>query len=336
MSESRGSTKMCSVLFVDIVGYSKKTNSEQIALKERFVALWSQAIQEVPSGDIMVVDAGDGAAMTSLVEPEDSIRVAQKLRELLEGEISGEPMLLRMGINFGPVQLSTDVHGKACVVGDAINIAQRIMSFADPGQIMVSRSYYDVILPLSHKYQEMFYYLGKRADKHIRYHDVYGLGEPSQSAALGQTATDGLMDLKQDHADTEELKFEPVPAPAAAAKPVAAQSIQQPYRPGSSWSGKVWRWFRSVLGNLFFIFKFALILLVIYELFVLVPVIKKPDQVRLEINNQILEAKEIWTGFRAAEETIKPLLEGRETSSTDSQPAVPAAEADAKKRVPEK
>lgn len=108
----------------------------------------------------------------------------------IEGEKSGEPMPLRIGINFGPVQLSTDVHGKPCVVGDAINIAQRVMSFADPGQIMVSRSYYDVILPLSHKYKEMFYYLGKRADKHIRYHDVYGLGSSNQSVPMGQATAE--------------------------------------------------------------------------------------------------------------------------------------------------
>lgn len=183
---------MCSVLFVDIVGYSKKTNAEQIVIKQQFVALWAQAIKDVPPDDIMVVDAGDGAALTALVEPEDTIRVAMALRDAtLENNKHNPPIHIRMGINFGPVQLSKDVHGMACIVGDAINIAQRIMSFADAGQITISRSYYDVIKPLAHKYEEMFYYLGQRSDKHERYHHIYGLGKRGQQPATPQVQAEG-------------------------------------------------------------------------------------------------------------------------------------------------
>lgn len=335
MSENRGNTKMCSVLFVDIVGYSKKTNSEQIALKERFVSLWGQATKEVPSGDVMVVDAGDGAAMTSLVEHEDTIRVAMRLRELLqlEEEKAGEPLPLRIGINFGPVQLSTDVHGKPCIVGDAINIAQRVMSFADPGQIMVSRSYYDVILPLSHKYEEMFYYLGKRADKHIRYHDVYGLGAPNQSAPLGQATAEGMMHVSE--VGEEEVKQEPdasstSPAaqPAMAVKPsVTANAVSQPVKRRSSLLGRFFSWLLSLFTDIFLIVKLALLVLVIYELVVLVPVIKQPGQVAAEINSQLQAVKETWAGILMLEGTVKREVNGQESQPADSAASQPAESA---------
>lgn len=315
MSANRGNTKMCSVLFVDIVGYSKKTNIEQISLKERFVSLWGRATSEVPSGDVMVVDAGDGAAMTSLVEPEDTIRVALRLRELMEKEDKkfDEPMLLRIGINFGPVQLSTDVHGKPCVVGDAINIAQRVMSFADPGQIMVSRSYYDVILPLSHKYEEMFYYLGKRADKHVRYHDVYGLGSANQAAALGRVMEG---DLGHDHhADAEEETKEKSTTstqPTVTVKP----KLEEWAPPKRSVGGKFLRGLLSLLGSLFFFVKFGVLLVVIYEAIVLIPIMKEPDHVRLELNNQIGQIKGMWSGLLAAEETLSTATSEKEPAKT--------------------
>jgi hypothetical protein len=314
MVEARGNTKMCSVLFVDIAGYSKETNAKQIVLKERFVSLWTQAIQEVPAGDIMVVDAGDGAAMTALVEPEDTIRVAQRLRDLIvvEAEKAVEPMHLRMGINFGPVQLSHDVHGKDCIVGDAINIAQRVMSFADPGQIMVSRSYYDVILPLSDKYKEILYYLGKRADKHIRYHDIYGLGTPNQSAAsLGQSVAEGELhegDEHIEHVEHEEIKMKQVIPPAAPVeKSVTATTEYVPAaKPRTSTLGQFWRWLLSFLGGIFTLIKLGLVILVVYELFVLVPIMRQPIQVRVELSSQVQAVKDIWAGVREIKDTVEP------------------------------
>jgi class 3 adenylate cyclase len=321
MAEIRGNTKMCSVLFVDIAGYSKKSNDEQMVLKERFVALWAEAIKGVPAADIMVVDAGDGAALTALVEPEDTIRVAQKLRELTEQDAKthSEPMLVRMGINFGPVQLSKDVHGNDCIVGDAINSAQRVMSFAEPGQVMVSRAYYDVILPLSDKYKDLLFYLGKRADKHVRYYDVYGLGggdqPPSVSVAM-QAALHENDDLHPSHEETHARTGGAVEKPAAVSKStafVAEKSSNE--NPPASFPAKILHKLRSWLDSLFTIFKYSLVVLVIYELFVLVPVIRKPDQVKAELNGQLQAIKEAMAGVRAAGDVIEKQNAGSEHRS---------------------
>jgi hypothetical protein len=98
---------------------------------------------------------------------------------------------VRMGINLGPVKLVKDINGHPNIIGDGINVAQRIMSFARPGQIVVSRSYYDVVSNLASEYAKLFHYEGSRTDKHVREHEIYVVGH--NEGAL-QKAKDGMKD----------------------------------------------------------------------------------------------------------------------------------------------
>jgi hypothetical protein len=47
------------------------------------------------------------------------------------------------------------------------------MSFAEPNQILVSRSYFEIVSRLSHEYTRLFQYVGIHRDKHVREHEVY-------------------------------------------------------------------------------------------------------------------------------------------------------------------
>jgi len=62
--------------------------------------------------------------------------------------------------------------------------------------------------------------------------------------------------------------------------------------------------FVSLIGNIFFYVKFALLLLVIYELVVLVPIINKPGMVKVEIYGQIQAVKDTLAGLHAVEDTL--------------------------------
>src|SRR5207253_8006309 len=97
----------------------------------------------------------------------------------------------RMGINLGAVKLVKGINGHPNIIGDGINVAQRIMSFARPGQIVVSRSYYDVVSNLASEYAKLFHYEGSRTDKHVREHEIYVVGH--HEGAL-QKAKDGMKD----------------------------------------------------------------------------------------------------------------------------------------------
>jgi hypothetical protein len=92
-----------------------------------------------------------------------------------------------MGVNLGPVRLVRDINGQPNIVGDGINVAQRVMGFAEPGQILVSRSYYDAASRLEQEYGGMFNYIGSRTDKHVREHEVYAIGQPGDASGT-QTA----------------------------------------------------------------------------------------------------------------------------------------------------
>ncbi|MBK9160595.1 MAG: adenylate/guanylate cyclase domain-containing protein [Nitrosomonadales bacterium] len=186
-------TIMCSVLFLDIVEYSKKSVAGQISLKERFNEYLSAAISNVPIADRIILDTGDGAAINFLGDVEDALKAALSLRDSLSNEDPhvDPPLMVRIGINLGPVRLVRDINGQPNIVGDGINVAQRIMGFADVEQILVSRSYYDAVSRLSPQYAGMFHYQGSRTDKHVREHEVYAIGYPGDNATEAM-ATDVL------------------------------------------------------------------------------------------------------------------------------------------------
>ena len=211
MLDQGNRTFIGSVVFVDIVGYSKKSVSEQISVKDRFTGLLSESLTDIPPEQRLILDTGDGAALSFLGDPEDALFVSMNLRDMVDRAIAdaGGPQAtgippdetvgadvpgglpLRIGINLGPVKLVRDINGHPNIVGDGINVAQRIMSFARPGQIVVSRSFFDVVSVISDEYAKLFKYEGSRTDKHVREHEIYIVGE---SAAAFKQAKAGTVD----------------------------------------------------------------------------------------------------------------------------------------------
>jgi class 3 adenylate cyclase len=168
-AEDSGRTLVCSVLFIDIVEYSKKPVVDQFDIKRTFNGMLAEALDVLQRRDRVIVDTGDGAAVVFLGDPEDALVVGLAMREL-----SGRTRL-RQGINLGPVKLIADLNDQVNVVGDGINVAQRVMSFADPGQLLVSANYQDVVSRLSSEYAQLFTPAGRRQDKHVREHDLYAV-----------------------------------------------------------------------------------------------------------------------------------------------------------------
>jgi CheY-like chemotaxis protein len=163
-------TLICTVVFADLVGHTRRPVEEQKLFKHRFTAAVAKAIEGVPEAERVIVDSGDGAAIVFTVDPEDALFAAVHLR----GQFGDA---LRVGINLGPLQLVSDVNGQPGVVGDAINAANRVMSFAQPGQVLASRSYRDAVAMLAAEYGKLFSYEGLKTDKHVREHEVYVVGQ---------------------------------------------------------------------------------------------------------------------------------------------------------------
>jgi len=211
MEQHSNKTIMCSVMMLDIVGYSKKSVSDQISSKEVFNTMLGAAIKDVPENDRVILDTGDGAAITFLGDIEDALKAVLAFRDSLlsEGANMAPPLEVCMGINLGPVRLVKDINGRANIVGDGINVAQRVMGFAKGGQILVSRSYFDAASRLSHEYAGMFYHEGSRADKHGRDHEIYAIGQPGVANPDHQSGEDTLgIAVKQATAAPAEDKLQ--------------------------------------------------------------------------------------------------------------------------------
>jgi len=196
-------TFICSVVFTDIVEYSKKPVADQMKLKDEFNALISEAIKEVAADDRIILDTGDGVAISFLGAPEEALFVAMSLRDVLTGTQNTSDLNARIGINLGPVRVVKDINGQPNIIGDGINVAQRVMSFAQPGEVLVSRSYYEVVSHLSQEYSLLFEYQGARADKHVRDHEVYVVGSPGKDIKLWTAGNKGKVNSETAAQGTE-------------------------------------------------------------------------------------------------------------------------------------
>lgn len=217
---SRNHTWLCSVVFVDVVSYTRNLMDGQIAVKEYLDSEIRRYLSECHPDDYILLDRGDGAAICFLVEPETALFFALNLRDAIVNAGEAAPKFeIRTGINLGPVKIVRGVDGEKTTVGAGINCASRIMDFADANQILVSRSFYEVIGCLSEDYARLFSFAGTRADKHVRMFDVYEVKTRSQVGAGNREETPAL------------------------------QCIDLPDRDGSPWSGNTIRILEDELAD---------------------------------------------------------------------------------------
>src|SRR2546430_14286367 len=122
--ESSGRTLVCSVLFLDIVEYSKKPVADQLQLKQEFNRLLTKSLEQVPARDRIILDTGDGAAVTFMGDPEDSLFPAMEMGDSA-GAGAGRP-----GVDRGPGRLGKELHAPMEIIGGGIQAAQRGMRLA--------------------------------------------------------------------------------------------------------------------------------------------------------------------------------------------------------------
>jgi hypothetical protein len=153
--------------------------------------LLTEALANVAPNDRIILDTGDGAALSFIGDPEDALFVSLSLREALQmPQPPGPELRIRLGINLGPVRLVKDINGQPNIIGDGINVAQRVMGFSHPGQILVSRSFYEWCRPVR-RIRKLFHYEGSRTDKHVREHEIYTVQATTASLQRSTAARPG-------------------------------------------------------------------------------------------------------------------------------------------------
>lgn len=166
-------TYIATIVFLDIVSYSKTSNKEQVQLKSQLNRCISESLEGIDKEDLIVLDTGDGAALGFVSNPESGLRFAMHFSETLAA--TAADLQVRIGLHMGPITVLEDLNGLKNMVGDGINSAQRVMSFSNPGQIIVSQAYHDAVIRLDQAYVNRFAPARKFSDKHGRPHVCHEL-----------------------------------------------------------------------------------------------------------------------------------------------------------------
>lgn len=138
------------IVFTDIVGFSKKPTAKQKRLVEALTSevageLGALLISPEDKPDIVALPTGDGLALAFLHRTNQLWNHGTILSLILRmhqwANNQGSPsrlVSLRVGVHVGVVERVTDINGKANLCGDTINFAQRVMDAANPRQTLYS------------------------------------------------------------------------------------------------------------------------------------------------------------------------------------------------------
>jgi hypothetical protein len=165
-------TSICSVVALDIIDYSKKTDAEQQEIKKLFDGFICQAVIDIPQEDRLIVDTAHGAVIVCNGPLEDALEDALFISitirdEILKNNMQGTtPLYVQFGIHLGAARVV-----KNNIVGEGADEAQRIMSFANPNQILVSNVYFEMASKLTQEIAQMF----EKYEMHAHEHDVYAV-----------------------------------------------------------------------------------------------------------------------------------------------------------------
>src|SRR5437764_4313229 len=126
------------LLSIDVAGYSKLSNNEQIELLQELnqIVRSTECFRSAEaSGKLNRVPMGDGMALLFFHSPEEPVRCAVEISRALQDH---PRIRLRMGVHSGPVNRITDVNDKTNFAGSGINVAQRVLDCGDAGHILLS------------------------------------------------------------------------------------------------------------------------------------------------------------------------------------------------------
>jgi TolB-like protein/Tfp pilus assembly protein PilF/class 3 adenylate cyclase len=176
------------VLFIDIVGYSKRLVNEQSALVTRLNELvrgTEQFRTAEAEGKLIRIPTGDGMALAFFTTPDAPVRCAI---EVSKADQTDPKIDLRMGIHSGPVDRLADVNDRANIAGAGINMAQRVMDCGDAGHILLSKRMADDLGQYG-RWQRQLHPLGEVEVKHgvrVEVANLYGegFGNPAVPAKI--------------------------------------------------------------------------------------------------------------------------------------------------------
>jgi serine/threonine protein kinase len=180
--------RLAAVWFADLVGYSTLSSQDEEAALALLDQFHKTARRVIEAGGGRVVQFIGDAAFAEFSSTQRAVGTAQDFIDAFAADTEeyGPAAQLRIGVHVGDVLMAAD----GDVFGDGVNVAARIQSEAEPGQILVSQ---DVWRQLRQRRDFAFVPVGERALK--------GIGAPVTLfavAAAGDVTTTGELDGMSD------------------------------------------------------------------------------------------------------------------------------------------
>ena len=157
-TEEKVKRKLSAIMFTDMKGYSAEVGKdEEKTLKKvwRYEKAMKNVIKE---NDGRIVKTIGDAIMGDFDSAVNAVNAAMEIQRMLEKE----DIMIRIGIHLGEV-----IHKGGDIFGDGVNIASRIESICEPGEVYISE---DVFKQVKGKISAEFEDLGKQRLKNIETH----------------------------------------------------------------------------------------------------------------------------------------------------------------------
>jgi gag-polyprotein putative aspartyl protease len=176
-------------IFLDVVGYSKRTIESQTSIIKTLNKIVRDSIHaHAPGADRTIyIPTGDGICVTLLnvgdpfdIQMQVALGILERIREhnshATEEQLAFE---VRIGINANRDNVVVDINGNRNVAGAGINEASRVMGKADGGQILVGNPVFET-LKLHDEYISAFrpYSATVKHGLLLQLHQFVGRGHP--------------------------------------------------------------------------------------------------------------------------------------------------------------
>ena len=182
MAEKRAQRRLAAILAADVVGYSRLMEHDETgtlaALKARRNGVLAPMVAQHNGRVVKVM--GDGV-LVEFGSAVDAVQCAVELQKGFAEANQGTPetrnIVLRIGINLGDVI----VEGQD-IYGDGVNVAARLESLAEPGNIYISAHVHDhVVGKLELSFEDLGEHTLKNIAKPVRVYRA-GIGANSERA----------------------------------------------------------------------------------------------------------------------------------------------------------
>jgi hypothetical protein len=186
---------LCTVMLLELVPPVGEPPAAKVDAKHLVHELLVKSLRGLSQNSRIAIEDGSGALVCFMGDPEEALRSALLLRDLLS-QRAGKILTARIALNIGSVRVIADDRDQVRVDGHGVHLSYVILGQVQPGEVLVSHSYHDLLTRLNPDILDLFQYRGPTEQRPL---EVYSVIPPTQLA--GDLASAYIMTRRAPMAD---------------------------------------------------------------------------------------------------------------------------------------